>query len=97
MKTGTRLASAVCDTEVMVIRGAEVELACGGAPMVEPGSERPGGGPVAGLDGGTDLGKRYAHDASGLQVLCVKPGSGTLTVAGVPLELMASKQLPSSD
>lgn len=97
MKTGTRLASAVCDTEVMVVRGAEVELACGGAPMVEVGGLRPGGGPAEGLAGGTNLGKRYAHEDTGLQVLCIKAGAGTLTVAGAPLELMASKQLPSSD
>lgn len=97
MKTGTRLLSAVCDTEVMVVRGAEVELECGGAPMVESGAERLGGGPADGLAGGTELGKRYSHEESGLQVLCVKPGAGTLTVSGVPLERMASKQLPSSD
>lgn len=97
MKTGTRLASAVCDTEVMVVRGAEVDLACGGSPMVEAGGHRPGGGPTEGLDAGTELGKRYVHEASGLQLLCVKPGTGTLTVDGVPLQLMAAKQLPSSD
>lgn len=97
MKTGTRLASAVCDTEVMVVRGADVELACGGTPMVQPAGDRPGGGPADGFAGGTELGKRYTHGASGLQVLCVKPGAGTLSVDGAPLELMASKQLPSSD
>ena len=97
MKTGTRLASAVCDTEVMVVRGADVDLACGGAPMVEAGGLRPGGGPAEGLDGGTELGKRYVHEASGLQLLCVKPGAGTLSVDGVALEQMAAKQLPSSD
>jgi hypothetical protein len=97
MKTGTRLVSTVCDTEVMVVRGADVKLACGGAPMVEQGTERAGGAPADGLDTGTELGKRYTHAASGLQVLCVKPGRGTLSVADEPLEQVASKQLPSSD
>ena len=97
MKTGTRLVSTVCDTEVMVVRGADVELACGGAPMVEQGAERSGTGPAAGFDTGTELGKRYTHEPSGLQVLCVKPGPGTLSVEGVPLKQLASKQLPSSD
>ena len=97
MKTGTRLVSTVCDTEVMVVRGADVALSCGGAPMAEQGAERSGGGLAEGLDTGTELGKRYTHEASGLQVLCVKPGAGTLSVDGVPLQQLASKQLPSSD
>ena len=97
MKTGTRLVSTVCDTEVMVVRGADVELACGGAPMGEQGAERSGREPAEGFDAGTELGKRYTHVPSGLQVLCVKPGPGTLSVAGAPLEQLASKQLPSSD
>jgi hypothetical protein len=97
MKTGTRLASAVCGTEVMVIRGAAVTLECGGAPMVEAGGARQASQPAAGLADGTELGKRYTHKTTGLQVLCVKPGPGTLSVGGVPLDIMASKQLPSSD
>ena len=97
MKTGTRLVSTVCDTEVMVVRGADVELACGGAPMAEQGAERSASGPAEGQDSGTELGKRYTHEPSGLQVLCVKPGAGTLSVEGASLEQLASKQLPSSD
>lgn len=96
MKTGTRALSAVCDTEVMVIRGAEVELCCGGRPMVtQRGTE--GGDPAPGLDGGTLLGKRYVHEPSGLQVLCVKPGAGTLSVGDEVLAELAAKRLPSSD
>jgi len=97
MKTGTRVASAVCGTEVMVVRGADVVLECGGQPVVEAGAAAPSGAPAPGLDQGTQLGKRYVHEASGLQVLCVKPGDGTLSVAGEPLRLVESKQLPSSD
>ena len=96
MKTGFRALSAVCDTEVIVIRAADVHLFCGGAEMV---AERDGqaGSPEAGLDGGTLLGKRYEHAPSGLEVLCVKPGTGTLSVDGEPLTEVAAKQLPSSD
>ena len=97
MKTGTRLASAVCDTEVMVVRGADVELVCGGVPMIEPGGERGTRAPADGHSSGTQLGKRYTHEASGLQVLCIRPGAGTLSVGDVPLAQVASKQLPSSD
>jgi hypothetical protein len=80
----------------MVIKGADVALACGGAPMV---TERDGtaGSPAAGLDGGTLLGKRYVHEGSGLQVLCVKPGAGTLSVGDEALVELSAKQLPSSD
>ena len=95
MKTGSKLLSAACTTEVMVVKGADVELACGGAPMV---AER--GASVAVADGfaiGTQLGKRYVHEASGLQVLCVKPGEGSLSVDGEILPELAAKKLPSSD
>ena len=42
-KPGTRLKSAVCNTEVMVVLApaTEVGLACGGAAMVEMGSKFP--------------------------------------------------------
>jgi len=96
MKTGTRALSAVCDTQVMVIRGADVELSCGGQPMVTKRDSEVGT-PAPGLDGGTLLGKRYTDAASGLQVLCVKAGVGTLSVDGQPLAELAAKQLPSSD
>jgi hypothetical protein len=96
MKTGTRALSVVCDTEVMVIRGADVELSCGGAPMVTT-RDVPAGSPAPGLDGGSLLGKRYEHAPTGLQVLCVKPGAGTLCVGDEPLTQVAAKQLPSSD
>ena len=35
MKPGTKLKSVVCDTEVMVIRGGEGTIECGGTPMAE--------------------------------------------------------------
>ncbi len=96
MKTGSKLLSSVCTTEVMVVKGADIELACGGVPMVvtrDDGS----GAVVDGFDGGTLLGKRYAHEASGLQVLCVKPGAGSLSVNGEILPELAAKKLPASD
>jgi hypothetical protein len=94
-----RLRSAVCDTEVVVVRAAEpsVDLRCGGHPMVAP----PGGAVAAGAalvdDSGTLLGKRYAHDPTGLEVLCTKAGAGGLSVRGEAVLLKAAKALPSSD
>ncbi len=43
MKPGTKLKSAVCDTEVMVIKApAEGAISCGGAPMaVDKPADKP--------------------------------------------------------
>jgi hypothetical protein len=93
MKTGSRWSSATCTAEVVVVKGADVTLECGGDAMVEGAGTA---GATAQGDG-TRLGKRYTDEASGLLVLCVKPGSGSLSVGGVPLVEVAAKQLPSSD
>jgi hypothetical protein len=56
-----------------------------------------GAAPVAGHDGGTLLGKRYGDDASGLELLCTKGGTGALSYDGQALVIRAVKALPSSD
>jgi hypothetical protein len=96
MKPGTKLKSTVCDTEVMVIRGSEVVVNCGGAPMSQ---ERPAerGPPAAGWDKGTLIGKRYVDAAGSVELLCVKPGRGSLSIGGVALQLKDAKPLPASD
>ena len=100
LKPGTRLRSAVCDTEVMVVAapGADVELTCGGAPMLGIDAERPGDASVApDAKDGTVLGKRYVNEAGDLELLCTKPGEGSLAVAGASLTIKGAKPLPSSD
>jgi hypothetical protein len=96
MKSGTKLKSAVCDTEVMVIRGTGLVVDCGGAPMVE---ERPAERGTIDPDfaGGTLIGKRYVDAIGSLELLCVKPGKGTLSIKGVALQLKDAKPLPASD
>ena len=100
LKPGTRLRSAVCATEVMVIAGpaADLDVRCGGASMIGVGEQPPAG---ATLDpsaaGGTALGKRYLSGSGDLELLCTKPGKGTLSVGGTPLVLKEAKPLPSSD
>jgi hypothetical protein len=97
---GSRWKSAVCDTEVVVVRPttAEGALECGGAPVLPAGATRPAGGePAADLAGGAELGKRYGDDEGGLEVLCTKAGAGTLAFAGKALALRGAKRLPSSD
>ena len=96
MKPGTKLRSAVCDTEVMVIRAADVVVECGGAPM---GEERAASAAAIHPDfaRGTHLGKRYVDNAGTIELLCVKPGAGSLSIAGEPLTTKDAKALPSSD
>ncbi|WP_216695491.1 hypothetical protein [Dietzia psychralcaliphila] len=95
MKTGTRLVSQACETEVVVIR-ASVNLECGGAPMVE-NRDAVHAVLAVGYDEGMLQGGRYLHEESGLQLLCVTSGAGSLSVDGQALQEMAAKQLPSSD
>ena len=65
--------------------------------MVPLDSSPAGGSPDPSLSGGTLLGKRYADEASGLELLCTKAGAGTLTLDGSALEVKSAKPLPSSD
>ena len=99
LKPGTRFRSQVCDTEVVVVKvGSGGELTCGGVPVVPLDAAADERVPVAdGLDGGTLLGKRYCDEASGVEILCVKPGAGSLGIDGRVLELKTAKALPSSD
>jgi hypothetical protein len=102
MKTGQQLKSVVCSTKVIVLRKPDNEgavLSCGGVPMVDAASEAPQNQPPAdqALLTGTVMGKRYGEPESGIQVLCVAGGDGTLAVGEHRLEIEAVKQLPSSD
>jgi len=100
-RVGTTLASTTDATTVIVVRwgDADLDVACGGAPMVdargpEAGTANP---PDATKQAGTQMGKRYADESLGIELLCTKPGGGTLTVGGVALPLKSAKPLPASD
>lgn len=95
MKPGTRLKSAVCDTEVMVIRGGEGAVQCGGSPMTEDGAKA--GEPAPDHMNGTLIGKRYVDGGGTFELLCVKPGKGSLAVDGTAMSTKDSKPLPASD
>jgi hypothetical protein len=100
MRPGVRLRSAVCDVEVIVVRASvpEVDLRCGGQEMRPLDGAHPGGGgPAAGFDAGTQLGKRYV-DADGLiELLCTKSGPSSLSVGDQLMMVKEAKPLPSSD
>jgi hypothetical protein len=99
LKAGARLRSVTCTTEVVVVHAeGDGDLRCGGEPMVDIASdEKFDHEPVPGFDEGTQIGKRYVDEASGLEVLCTKAGPGSLSLGEVRLTLRGAKPLPSSD
>jgi hypothetical protein len=99
LKVGTRIQSAVCSTEVMIIQApaGDVDVRCGGAPMLALGQPKPGGAVAAAASGGTQIGKRYVNAEGTVELLCTKPGPGSLAVGDAPLVLKEAKPLPSSD
>lgn len=96
-RPGTRLYSSACETEVMVIKYKESsEISCGGHAMSDK--------PIVekrrideGLASGTLIGKRYVNASNGLELLCIKPGNGSLVCGDEPLREKETKKLPSSD
>jgi len=97
-KPGLKLRGATCSTEIVVVRPAagDVDVTCCGEPMIEPdGADA--AAPAAPTPDGILLGKRYADETTGLEVLCTKPGPGPLTVDGRDLEVKGPKPLPASD
>ena len=99
LKAGARLKSVACETQVIVVRApqGDVELSCGGAPMVPLDADVATGEPDAVWADGTQLGKRYADEELGLELLCTKAGKGSLWVNGVAIGLKQAKALPASD
>ena len=98
LKAGTRLESTTCTTQGVVVKapGDDVDVRCGGAPMVEVGT---GGDkePITFEGEPTLMGKRYADEELGLELLCSAPGDGALSVGDTPLLIKGAKPLPSSD
>ena len=99
LKAGARLKSQVCETQVIVVRApqGDVEVSCGGAVMVPLDADVTVGEPDPAWAQGTQLGKRYADEEIGLELLCTKAGKGTLALNGAPLGLKQAKPLPASD
>ncbi|MGD0702623.1 MAG: hypothetical protein ABSA02_22415 [Trebonia sp.] len=95
---GKRLRSLVCGTEVIVVRAPDrpVELTCGGSAMTgeAAGAAAP---PKPAAGEAAQLGKRYIDEATGLELLCTKPGTEVPAADGRPLTLKTAKPLPASD
>lgn len=97
---GTRLRSAVDDTQVIVIRSPArpVDVTCGGHPLQPIDTEVLSAATIsAGHDCGTVVGKRYVDEGSGLEMLCTKSGVGALFADDNPMTIKVAKALPASD
>jgi len=99
LKAGARLKSVACETQVIVVRApqGDVEVTCGGAVMVPVDADAPGAALDASAADGTQLGKRYADEELGLEVLCTKAGEGSISVGETVLAVKGAKPLPASD
>ena len=100
LKAGGRFKSAVCDTQVMVIKApaGEFDLCCGGAEMLAANATAPAGATLhADHASETLIGKRYVNADESVELLCTKGGKGGLSLNGVAMEVKQAKQLPSSD
>ena len=97
LKPGMRLRSVTCTTEMIVVRPmpGDVDLRCGGHRMIAMGAEVVAEPIDAAFSSGTLVGKRYV--SGDLEVLCTKPGPGSLSLGTEPLEIKSTKALPSSD
>ena len=101
LRPGQKLRSAVCDAQVVVVKApgsGDLDVGCGGAPLLEDGQDPDGQVTLdPALGEGPLLGKRYADEERGLELLCTRAGKGALTLDGRPLPVKGAKPLPSSD
>ena len=100
LKPGARLKSAVCDTQVMVVKApaGEHQLQCGGHDMLAGAAIAAEGLTLDPTQAGeTLIGKRYVNADESVELLCTKGGKGSLVFNGTALEVKQAKQLPSSD
>jgi hypothetical protein len=66
--------------------------------MVVKGDAPDAGGAIDPAHGdGTQIGKRYADEDAGIEILCTKGGEGSLSIGDERLHLKDAKPLPSSD
>jgi hypothetical protein len=100
LKPGLRLKSAVCSTQIMIIRSPPLsaDICCGGLEMLVLTEQPP---PGARLDPakahGSLIGKRYVDAEDRVEILCTQGGAGSLTLNGALMALKLAKALPSSD
>lgn len=95
LRPGQRLFSTASSAELIVVRPADVDLACAGAPLTDAAQNQ-----APASDGSANelqIGKRYEDTETGLLLMCTKAGPGPITADGREMTLLSSKPLPSSD
>ncbi len=98
LKPGARFTSNACATEAIVVKGAgDVDLRCGGVAMSPAGGDPVDGELSPDASGGTQMGKRYVDAEDTVEILCTKPGDGSLGISDALLDLKEAKPLPASD
>ncbi|HLG88097.1 MAG TPA: hypothetical protein VKZ79_12980 [Alphaproteobacteria bacterium] len=100
LKVGSKLKSAVCEAQIMVIRTVPepLDLRCGGAPMLPAAEPAPADAALdESLAEGTLIGKRYIDATDRIELLCTKGGKGSLSLGTERLLVKQPKALPSSD
>jgi|SRR5271166_1552645 len=97
LRPGLKLNSAVSGAQVIVVRtpGGDVDIRCGGQPMVVADTAPEANATVDGEM--LVIGKRYSDAGGALEVLRTKGGPGSLTVGDEPMQIKAAKPLPASD
>ena len=98
IKPGTRLYSAVCETQLIAVKAPAdaVEITIGGAPALTEAAAV-SGSVADGHGGGTLIGKRYVDEGDTIELLCTKAGDGLPAIDGAPLSIKDAKPLPASD
>ena len=66
--------------------------------MIDPSETAVAGQtPDAAAADGTQMGKRYVDEDETVELLCTKPGDGSLGIGNALLAIKESKPLPASD
>ena len=76
--------------------GGRLDAGCGGAPLLDATATAARGAIDPEHKNGTQIGKRYVNEDGSLELLCTKPGEGSLAWPA-RLKLKEAKALPSSD
>ena len=100
LKAGAKLKSAVCDTQLMVVKApaGEYDIRCGGLEMLAGTATAPEGAQLDPAQAeGTLIGKRYVDAEEKVELLCTKGGKGSLSIGSEALDVKQAKALPSSD
>lgn len=93
LTAGARLKTTTSALEVVVVAvpTVDADLLAAGEPMSPDATPGPAG------EAAYAIGKRYVDDASGIEILVVKPGPGPLSIGGQDLVIKEAKPLPASD